>query len=167
MTVRIGEGIDRHRMEPGRQLVLGGVSIPFERGLAGHSDGDALLHAVASALLGSLALGDLGQHFPDTDPAWKGRPSSQFVAHVVGLVHARGYRVGNVDATIMAEQPRLAPHLPAMRQNLARLLAVGPDQVSVKATRGEGVGPEGEGRSILARAVALVESAAPERQGGS
>jgi 2-C-methyl-D-erythritol 2,4-cyclodiphosphate synthase len=143
------------------------VAIPFERGLAGHSDGDALLHAVASALLGALALGDLGQHFPDTDPAWKGRPSGDLVQHVVGLVHARGYRIGNVDATIMAEQPRLAPHVLAMRQNLAQLLEVELGQVSVKATRGEGVGPEGEGRSILVRAVALVEPTSQLRQGGA
>ena len=157
MSVRVGEGLDRHRLEPGRPLVLGGVVVPYSLGLAGHSDGDALTHAVCSALLGALALGDLGSHFPDTDARWKGEPSATFLAEVARMVKERGWRIGNVDATLMAEQPRLSSHIPAMRENLATWMGIAADQVSVKATRGEGLGPEGEGRSILARAVVLVE----------
>jgi 2-C-methyl-D-erythritol 2,4-cyclodiphosphate synthase len=154
--VRIGEGIDRHCLQTGLPLVLGGVTIPFALGLAGHSDGDALTHALCNALLGALALGDLGEHFPDTDPTWKGAPSSTFLREVRSMVARQGWRIGNVDATIMAEHPRLAPYVPAMRSALAGLLELPQDAVSIKATRGEGVGPEGEGRSILVRAVALL-----------
>jgi 2-C-methyl-D-erythritol 2,4-cyclodiphosphate synthase len=158
MSLRIGEGIDRHRLVEGRALILGGVGIEHSHGLAGHSDGDALTHAICDALLGALALGDLGQHFSDTDPANADRDSLEFLEQVVRRVEEAGWRVANVDATIMAEAPRLAPHVAAMRAALAGAMGVGVGQVSVKATRGEGVGPEGEGRAITVRAVALVES---------
>jgi 2-C-methyl-D-erythritol 2,4-cyclodiphosphate synthase len=154
--LRIGEGIDRHRLEEGRPLWLGGVQVPSDQGLSGHSDGDALIHAVCDALLGALALGDLGSLFSDEDPANEGRPSADFLKYVMRRVGAAGYRVSNVDATIMAERPRLAPHAEAMRARLAELLSVTSGQVSVKATRGEGLGPEGEGRAITVRAVALL-----------
>jgi 2-C-methyl-D-erythritol 2,4-cyclodiphosphate synthase len=157
VSLRVGEGIDRHRLVEGRPLILGGVLVEHDRGLRGHSDGDALTHAVCDALLGALALGDLGGHFSDEDPTHAGRDSLDFLRHVAGLVRQRGWRVANVDATVMAEAPRLAPHVETMRARLAQALGVGVDQVSVKATRGEGVGPEGRGESILARAVALLE----------
>lgn len=154
--LRIGEGIDRHPLEAGRPLWLGGVEIPGEIGLAGHSDGDALIHAICDALLGALALGDLGTLFSDEDPSNQGRASQDFLRYVMRRVGVAGYRVENVDATIMAERPRLAPHALAMRRRLAELLNVSVDQVSVKATRGEGLGPEGEGRAMTVRAVALL-----------
>jgi len=157
MNLRVGEGIDRHRLVEGRPLILGGVEIPHSHGLLGHSDGDALTHAVCDALLGSLALGDLGGHFSDSDPAQAGRDSLEFLRHVAGLLRQRGWRVANVDATVMTEAPRLAPHVEEMRRRLAQAMGVSLEQVSVKATRGEGLGPEGRGESLLARAVALVE----------
>lgn len=157
MSVRIGEGIDRHRLVEGRALWLGGVEIPHTHGLLGHSDGDAALHALCDALLGAAALGDLGQLFADTDAAHAGRASADFVAEVARRVGEAGYRVGNVDLTIMAERPALAPHRPAMVARIAGLLGVEPGRVSVKATRGEGLGPEGRGECITARCVALLE----------
>lgn len=157
MSLRIGEGIDRHRLVMGRPLILGGVGIDHTHGLQGHSDGDALTHAICDALLGALALGDLGQHFSDTDPANAARDSLEFLGHVIHLVEEQGWCVGNVDATVMAEAPRLAPHVAAMRAALAGAMGIALDRVSVKATRGEGVGPEGEGLAITARAIALLE----------
>ncbi len=157
MSVRIGEGVDRHRLVEGRPLILGGVSIDHEKGLSGHSDGDALTHAICDAILGALALGDLGQHFPDTDPAHEGRASLEFLHEVVALARGAGWRPGNVDATVMAEAPRLAPHLKTMRAALAGVLQLELNCVSVKATRGEGLGPEGRGEALTARAVVLMQ----------
>jgi 2-C-methyl-D-erythritol 2,4-cyclodiphosphate synthase len=154
---RIGQGYDIHPFAAGRRLVLGGVEIPHERGLAGHSDADAVLHAVTDALLGAIAAGDIGRHFSDCDPRHKDRPSREFVAETMGMVHARGYRVGNVDVTIHAEEPRLAPHMEAMRAVLAELLAVPLDATNVKATRGEGLGPIGRAEGVAAQAIVLLE----------
>ena len=159
MMPRVGIGYDVHRFAEGRALVLGGVRIAHPRGLVGHSDADALSHAVADALLGALALGDLGAHFPDTDPRWAGADSLALLRQVVALVRGRGYAVGNVDATVLAEEPRLAPHVPAMRAALAGALGVGEERVSVKATRPEGLGSLARGDGLAAWAVALV---APE-----
>ena len=156
MNVRVGIGYDVHPFADGRRFVLGGVAVPHERGLAGHSDADALAHAVADALLGALALGDLGAHFPDDDPTWRGADSVALLARVRGFVAARGWRVGNVDATVIAERPRLAPHVTEMRQAMARALAVDVDAVSVKATRHEGLGAFGRGEGVAAMAVVLL-----------
>ena len=157
MSLRIGEGIDRHRLEEGLPLVLGGVGIEHSHGLLGHSDGDALTHAICDALLGAGALGDLGTHYADTDPANRGRDSMDFLRGTLDLLRERGLSPVNVDATIMAEAPPLAPHIPEMRRRLSAALGLPLDRVSVKATRGEGVGPEGERLAITARAVVLVE----------
>ncbi len=163
MRIRVGEGIDRHRLIEGIPLILGGVELEHPKGLSGHSDGDALFHAVCDALLGALALGDLGQMFSDTDPTNENRDSAQFVKQVAARVRAAGFEIGNVDATIMAEAPRIAPHANTMRENLARALEVDVGLVSVKATRGEKVGPEGKGKAITVRAVALVHSEAGDK----
>ena len=159
--IRIGNGFDVHALVAGRPLILGGVTISHDRGLEGHSDADVLLHAVADAILGALALGDLGAHFPDTDPRWKGADSRALLRHVVGLAADRGYRVGNVDATVIAQAPRLAPHVPAMRANLAADLRCAVDDVSVKATTTERLGFTGRGEGIAAMASVLV-ARAPE-----
>lgn len=157
MNVRVGIGYDVHPFVEGRPLVLGGVTVPHASGLAGHSDADALAHAVADALLGALALGDLGAHFPDDDPAWQGADSLGLLARVHALVAERGWRVGNVDATLVTERPKLAPHIAAMRGGLARALAIEVDAVSVKATRHEGLGALGRGEGLAAMAVVLVQ----------
>jgi 2-C-methyl-D-erythritol 2,4-cyclodiphosphate synthase len=156
MSIRIGEGLDRHRLAAGRELWLGGVRVEHTHGLLGHSDGDVALHALCNALLGALALGDLGQHFADSDPRHRNRASSDFVQAVIARVHAAGYRLGNADLTIMAEAPMLAPHASTMRARIAQLCEVGVDRISVKATRGEGVGPEGRAEAISAHAVVLL-----------
>jgi 2-C-methyl-D-erythritol 2,4-cyclodiphosphate synthase len=156
---RIGQGYDIHPFAAGRRLVLGGVEIPHDRGLAGHSDADAVLHAVTDALLGALGAGDIGGHFSDRDPRHEGRPSREFVAETMRMVHARGYRVGNLDVTIHAEEPRLAPYVDAMREILADLLGVARDAANVKATRGEGLGAIGRAEGIAAEAVVLLEPA--------
>jgi 2-C-methyl-D-erythritol 2,4-cyclodiphosphate synthase len=158
MTVdhRIGQGWDLHRLVAGRALVLGGVTIPFGKGLDGHSDADALTHAVIDALLGALADGDIGTHFPDTDPAWKGASSLDLLRRVAERARAAGWAVGNVDATVVAQAPRLAPHREAMRRNLAAALGVDIAAVSVKGKTAEGLGSEGRGESIAAQAVALL-----------
>jgi 2-C-methyl-D-erythritol 2,4-cyclodiphosphate synthase len=143
----------------GRRLVLGGVEIVHGKGLAGHSDADAVLHAVTDALLGAIGAGDIGRHFSDRDPRHKDRASREFIAESMELVRARGFRVGNVDVTIHAEEPKLAPHLDAMRANIAALLGVAADAANVKATRGEGLGPIGRGEGIAAQAVVLLEPA--------
>ncbi|MGH7725764.1 MAG: 2-C-methyl-D-erythritol 2,4-cyclodiphosphate synthase [Candidatus Eiseniibacteriota bacterium] len=153
MSPRTGIGYDVHPFAPDRPLVLGGVRVPHDRGLAGHSDADALAHAVADAMLGALALGDLGSHFPDTDPAWRGADSLDLLARVRAEIEDRGYRVGNVDATVIAEAPRLAPHVDAMRERLAGVLRVATACVSVKATRHEGLGALGRGEGIAAMAI--------------
>ncbi len=156
---RIGQGYDIHPLTTGRRLVLGGVTIPHARGLAGHSDADAVLHAVTDALLGALGAGDIGRHFSDRDPRHEGRPSREFVLETMAMVRARGWRVGNVDVTVHAEAPRLAPHLDAMRATIAELLGVAPDAANVKATRGEGLGAIGRAEGIAAQAVVLLEKA--------
>jgi 2-C-methyl-D-erythritol 2,4-cyclodiphosphate synthase len=157
-TARVGLGFDVHPLTAGRALVLGGVEVPADRGLAGHSDADVLTHAVADALLGALGLGDLGQHFPDTDPRYRGISSLQLLGEVAGRVRARGGRVVNVDATIVAEGPRLAGFLDRMRARLAETLALGVDRVSVKVKRAERLGALGRHEGIAALAVALVEA---------
>lgn len=155
--IRIGHGFDVHRFGAAQPLLLGGVEVPSSRGgLQGHSDADVVAHAVASALLGSLALGDLGTHFPDTEPRWQGASSLDLLARVVALVQERGYRVHQCDVTIIAEEPRLAPHATKMRQNLATALQAQFDDVSVKATRAEGLGALGRVEGIAAQAVVLV-----------
>jgi len=153
---RIGLGFDVHPFAHERALVLGGQAIPHAQGLAGHSDADALTHAIADALLGALALGDLGAHFPDTDPRWKGAKSLALLAEVVALAKDRGYGVGNVDATIVTEAPKLAPHVPAMRANLADTLGIPLERVSVKATRPEKLGSLGRGEGLAVHAIALM-----------
>ncbi len=159
--VRIGQGFDVHALVPGRPLIVGGVHVPYDRGLEGHSDADVLIHAICDALLGALALGDIGMHFPDGDARWKGADSRVLLRHVLRLVQERGYRVGNVDATIVAQAPRMAPHIPTMRENIARDLQCALDVVSVKATTTERLGFTGRGEGIAASAVALVEGGAP------
>lgn len=153
---RIGQGYDVHRLTEGRALVLGGVTVPFERGLLGHSDADVLLHAVMDALLGAAALGDIGQLFPDSDERYRGADSRELLRTVVRLLRERGFAVGNVDATIVAQRPRLAPYLPQMRENIAADLGIAPDAVSVKATTEERLGFTGSGEGMAAQAVALV-----------
>ncbi len=155
--VRVGHGYDVHRLVEGRKLILGGVDIPWEKGLLGHSDADVLVHAVMDALLGAAGLGDIGQHFPDTDPAYAGADSLGLLEHVTDLLRERGYAVGNVDATILAQRPKLAPHISKMRENLARAMGVDHDRVNVKATTEEGLGFTGSGEGMAAHAVALIE----------
>jgi 2-C-methyl-D-erythritol 2,4-cyclodiphosphate synthase len=153
---RIGLGNDIHRLAPGRRLILGGVHVPFEKGPVGHSDGDALAHAVCDALLGAAALGDIGRHFPDSDPKWHRASSLQFLRRARQLLKDAGYEIVNLDATIGLERPKLAPHIPAMQAKVARALGLKPGQVSVKAKSGEGVDAVGEGRAIRADAIALI-----------
>ena len=154
---RIGQGWDRHRLEPGRRCVLGGVTFPdCPVGPLGHSDGDALCHALADALLGAAGLGDLGRHFPDTDPRWRGADSLDLLARVRALVNEAGLVVENADATVITEQPLIAPAATAMRERLAGALGVSASRVSVKGTRGEGLGPEGRGECVTVQAVALL-----------
>ena len=156
--MRIGHGYDVHRLTEGRRLILGGVDIPWEKGLLGHSDADVLTHAVMDALLGAAGLGDIGQHFSDTDPAYAGADSLKLLEHVVALLRERGFAVGNVDATILAQRPKLAPHIPRMRDNLARVMGIDPGRVNVKATTEEGLGFTGSGEGIAAHGVALIEN---------
>ncbi|MFO1324935.1 MAG: 2-C-methyl-D-erythritol 2,4-cyclodiphosphate synthase [Burkholderiales bacterium] len=156
MTMRIGTGFDVHALVAGRPLVVGGVTIPHPTGLAGHSDADVLLHAIADALLGALAMGDLGAHFPDTDPKWKGADSRALLRHVKSLADARGYDVGNVDATIVAQAPKMAPHVAAMRENVAADLGCDVGRVSIKATTTERLGFAGREEGIAAQAVVLL-----------
>ena len=156
MNFRIGSGFDVHALVAGRPLVIGGVRIPFDRGLAGHSDADVLLHAIADAILGALALGDLGVHFPDTDARWKGADSRVLVRHVMALARERGHAIGNVDATLIAQAPKLAAHIPAMRLVIAADLGCEIDQVSVKATTTERLGFTGREEGIAALASVLL-----------
>ncbi len=155
---RIGSGFDAHRLVEGRALVLGGVRIPYARGLEGHSDGDCIIHAVCDAVLGALAAGDMGDHFPSSDAAWKDADSQLFLAAVADRAVREGYALGNLDVTVIAEEPRLGPHLPAMRENLARLLRVEVSAVSVKAKSTDGLGAIGRGDGISAYAVALLSA---------
>ncbi|OWV30962.1 MULTISPECIES: 2-C-methyl-D-erythritol 2,4-cyclodiphosphate synthase [Halomonadaceae] len=157
--MRIGHGFDVHRFGPGDHLMIGGVKLPFEHGFVAHSDGDVLLHAISDALLGACALGDIGRHFPDTDPAWEGADSRELLRHVVMLVQEQGYGVVNIDATLMAQAPKMAPHIEAMRKVIAADLDVGLGQVNVKATTTERLGFTGRGEGIAAEAVVLLNRA--------
>lgn len=156
MNIRVGEGWDVHQLAEGRRLILGGVAIPFDKGLLGHSDADALLHAITDALLGAAGLGDIGRHFPDTDERFRGADSSVLLAEAAARVRAQGWQIGNVDSTIVAQAPKMAPHIPAMCERIAAVLALRPEQVNVKAKTAEKLGPVGQGLSIEARAVALL-----------
>lgn len=158
MQIRIGNGFDIHALVPGRPLVIGGVAIPFDRGLAGHSDADVLLHAIADAILGVLALGDLGAHFPDTDARWKGADSRALLRHVMSLAHERGFSLGNVDATVIAQVPKLAPFVGEMRSRIAADLGCATGQVSVKATTSDHLGFTGREEGIAALASVLLVS---------
>jgi 2-C-methyl-D-erythritol 2,4-cyclodiphosphate synthase len=155
--MRVGQGFDVHRLVAGRKLVVGGVEIPHDKGLLGHSDADVLLHAICDALLGAAALGDIGRHFPDTDPEYKDIDSRALLRHVAKLLADRGRRIVNIDATIVAEAPRMAPHIPKMVENIAADLAVPKNAVNVKATTTEKLGFIGRGEGIAAQAVCLVE----------
>lgn len=155
--MRIGHGYDVHRLVEGRALILGGVTIDYARGLLGHSDADVLLHAVTDALLGAAALGDIGTHFPDSDPQWKGADSLELLRSAVNLLHTHGFTVGNVDATVLAQAPKLAPYILQMRRNIADACGVEPERISVKATTEEGLGFTGAGQGVAAHAVALIE----------
>jgi 2-C-methyl-D-erythritol 2,4-cyclodiphosphate synthase len=159
-TLRIGQGYDIHALVPGRKLLIGGVDIAFDRGLLGHSDGDVLLHAICDALLGAAGLGDIGGRFPDTDPALSGADSGPLLATVGREVAQRGYRVVNIDTTIIAQAPRMAPHIPTMVTNVARLLGIDRTQVNIKAKTNERLGFLGRGEGIAAQAIALIEAAA-------
>jgi 2-C-methyl-D-erythritol 2,4-cyclodiphosphate synthase len=154
--MRIGHGYDVHRLVEGRKLIIGGVDIPWEKGLLGHSDADVLLHAIADAILGAIGEGDIGRHFPDTDPAYKGADSLKLLAHVIGLAAERGYRLGNLDATIIAQMPKMAPHIQTMRENIAKTLKADISRVNIKATTEEGLGFSGAGAGIAAHAVVLM-----------
>lgn len=157
MQWRVGEGWDIHALVEGRPLVLGGITIPHSKGLWGHSDADALLHAITDAVLGAAALGDIGRHFPDTDPAFKGADSGVLLSEAVRRVRAKGFAIVNVDSTIVAQAPKLAPHMAAMQARIAELLGVEPDQVNVKAKTAEKMGPVGAGDAMEARAIALLQ----------
>lgn len=154
--MRIGHGYDVHRLVEGRKLIMGGVDIPWGKGLLGHSDADVLLHAIADGILGAIGEGDIGRHFPDTDPAYKGADSLKLLAQVAGLAHERGYHLGNLDATIIAQMPKMAPHIQSMRDNIARVLNAAVSQINVKATTEEGLGFSGTGEGIAAHAVVLM-----------
>ena len=159
MSVRIGQGFDVHQLVEGRRLVLGGIEIPHDKGLEGHSDGDALLHAVADAILGALGLGDLGRHFPSSDERYRGIASGEILTEVVEKMAGAGLRVGNVDATIVAQAPRLSPHQKAMHENLTALLGTDPGRVNVKVTSTDHLGAIGRGEGIAGLAVVVLESA--------
>ncbi len=155
-VIRVGEGWDIHALVPDRPLILGGVAIPHHLGLLGHSDADALLHAITDALLGAAGLGDIGRHFPDTDAAFRGADSMVLLKHAAALVKAQGWQLGNVDATIVAQAPKMAPHIPAMRTGIAQALGLDADAVNVKAKTAEKMGPVGAQQAIEARAVCLI-----------
>jgi 2-C-methyl-D-erythritol 2,4-cyclodiphosphate synthase len=157
-SFRIGQGWDVHQLVPGRPLILGGVHVPFDKGLLGHSDADALLHAITDAILGAAGLGDIGRHFPDTDAAFKGTDSSALLAEAMRRVREAGYELGNVDCTVIAQAPKLAPHIPAMQARIAQALGAQADQVNVKAKTAEHLGPVGQGQSMEAQAIALLIS---------
>ena len=156
--MRVGMGYDVHKLVEGRDLIMGGVKIPYEKGLLGHSDADVLLHAISDALLGAAALGDIGKHFPDTDPKYKGADSLKLLEYVGNLIEEKLYVIGNIDATIIAQRPKMAPHIPQMRENIARALRIDVDQVNVKATTEEGLGFTGSGEGISSQAIALLQT---------
>ena len=151
--MRVGMGYDVHRLVEDRKLILGGVEIPYEKGLLGHSDADVLVHAIMDALLGAAALGDIGKHFPDTDPAYKGISSIRLLEHVGKLLEEQNYVVGNIDATIIAQRPKMAPHIPQMRANVAKALQIEESQINIKATTEEGLGFTGTGEGISSQAI--------------
>ena len=155
--MRIGMGYDVHKLVEGRDLIMGGVQIPYEKGLLGHSDADVLLHAIMDALLGAAALGDIGKHFPDTDPAYKGISSIKLMEHVGNLLDEHGYVIENIDATIIAQRPKMRPHIDQMRENIAKALGIEKDQVNVKATTEEGLGFTGSGEGISSQAICLLQ----------
>lgn len=154
--MRIGHGYDVHRLVEGRKLIMGGMEIPYEKGLLGHSDADVLLHAISDALLGAAALGDIGKHFPDTDEKYKGADSLMLLKHVGELLKGKGFSVGNIDATIIAQRPKMAPYIEGMRKNIAGVLGIDIEEVNVKATTEEGLGFTGTGEGIAAHAVCLI-----------
>lgn len=154
--MRVGMGYDVHKLTEGRKLILGGVDIPWEKGLLGHSDADVLIHAVMDALLGAAALGDIGKHFPDTDPAYKGISSFKLLVHVAELLRKQGYAVGNIDATVIAQKPKMAPHIPQMRKNMADALGIPESKINIKATTEEGLGFTGRGEGIASQAICLL-----------
>lgn len=156
--MRIGHGYDVHRLVPDRELILGGVHIPYEKGLLGHSDADVLTHAVMDALLGAAGLGDIGRHFPDTDPQYKGVSSLKLLSHVAEKLHLAGYRVGNIDVTVIAQAPKLKDFIPQMRRNLADTLGVEENMINVKATTEEHLGFTGDGSGIACHSVCLIEN---------
>ena len=158
MSVRIGQGVDIHRLVPNRKLILGGVEIPWEKGLLGHSDADVVCHALSNALLGAIGEGDIGRHFPDSDLQYKGASSVELLRVVMGMVKARGFRVGNTDLTILAEKPKLGPYREAMQKQLAAVLEIDPTDVNLKATTGEKMGFIGREEGMMAEAVVLLES---------
>ncbi|MDM0086196.1 MULTISPECIES: 2-C-methyl-D-erythritol 2,4-cyclodiphosphate synthase [unclassified Variovorax] len=154
--IRVGEGWDVHQLVAGRKLILGGIEVPHSTGLLGHSDADVLLHAITDALLGAAGLGDIGRHFPDTDAQFRGADSAVLLAEAARRVRAAGWQIGNVDSTVIAQAPKLAPHIPAMCARIAQTLGLAPEQVNVKAKTAEKLGPVGEGRAMEARAIALL-----------
>ena len=154
--MRVGMGYDVHRLTENRDLILGGVKIPWEKGLLGHSDADVLIHAIMDALLGAAALGDIGQHFPDTDPAYEGISSVKLLEHVAALLEEKGYGVGNIDAVIIAQKPKMAPHIPMMKENIAEALHIDPDCLNIKATTEEKLGFTGREEGIASQAVCLL-----------
>ena len=151
--MRIGQSIDIHQLVEGRKLILGGVEIPYEKGLKGHSDADVLLHAIIESIIGALGEGDIGKHFPDTDPAYKGISSVKLLVHVAGLLKENDYAIGNIDATIIAQKPKMAPHIPTMRENIAEALGIKISQLNIKATTEEGLGFTGQGEGISSQAI--------------
>lgn len=161
--MRIGHGYDVHKLVEGRKLIIGGVDIPYEKGLLGHSDADVLLHAISDALLGAAAMGDIGLHFPDTDPRFKGADSLMLLRHVVELLRANGYTVGNIDATVIAQAPKMRPHIDKMRANIAGACGISISDVNVKATTEEKLGFTGSGEGVSAHAVALINKPAVRR----
>lgn len=154
--MRVGMGYDVHRLTENRELILGGVKIPWEKGLLGHSDADVLIHAVMDALLGAAALGDIGKHFPDTDPAYEGISSILLLEHVTRLLGEHGYEIGNIDATIIAQKPKMAPHVPQMRENMAKAMGIETSRLNIKATTEEGLGFTGREEGIASQAVCLL-----------
>lgn len=156
-NIRIGQAVDIHQLQEGRKLILGGVEIEHSKGLLGHSDADVLVHAVGESILGALASGDLGKHFPDTDPKYKGANSLDLLAHIYEMMNEMGYQIGNVDATILAERPKMAPHIMAMRKNIAAVLLCDMEDISIKATRGEKLGFVGNEEGIVSLSVCILE----------
>ena len=155
--MRVGLGYDVHKLVEGRKLIIGGVNVPHEKGLLGHSDADVLIHAVMDSILGALALGDIGKHFPDTDEKYKGADSMKLLEFVYNLINEKGYGIGNIDCTIIAQKPKMAPHIPNMRENIATALNISIDQINVKATTEEGLGFTGEGLGISSQSICLIE----------